>query len=99
MRGAARRERTSLRTLVAQPDPTTAHVTSPTLLRSNQSHSKAVQALQTYGLCVLPGLHEAGVVEQGGKAALLDLAEAKARLADKGVCCCVCFGRDVIYIY
>ncbi len=74
-------------------------MTSPTLLRSNQSHSKAVQALQTYGLCVLPGLHEAGVVEQGGKAALLDLAEAKARLADKGVCCCVCFGRDVIYIY
>ena len=51
----------------------------------DESHRKAVAALQRHGLCVLPGLFPAEDVLQWGAAAREDMVEILARMRQRGI--------------
>jgi Phytanoyl-CoA dioxygenase (PhyH) len=54
-------------------------------LLSNASHSKAVNALQTLGLCILPGLFKPATILEWGAAAVDDMSAAIEILKEKDI--------------
>lgn len=54
-------------------------------LISNASHSKAVNALQTLGLCILPGLFNPSTILEWGTAAVDDMSAAIEILKEKDI--------------
>ena len=52
---------------------------------SDASHAKAVYSMQTFGLCILPGLFSTSMVMEWGSAAIADMTEALVTLKKKGI--------------
>ena len=52
---------------------------------SDASHAKAVHSLQTFGICILPGLFSSDMVMKWGAAAVSDMTEALMTLRKKGI--------------
>lgn len=54
-------------------------------LLSSASQSKAVNALQTFGLCILPGLFSPATILEWGTAAVNDMSAALNTMREKGI--------------
>ena len=52
---------------------------------SDASHAKAVYSMQTFGLCILPGLFSTSMIMEWGSSAIADMAEALITLKKKGI--------------